>query len=131
MKYTITSKELLVVGKEFVKIKLWTPAYDIFVNSVALSIIINQVSLMIIQNLKQKLDLKKDYFWIWWSIQMSLWIYIIDEMELGLKISINNKHKSKEQHWKKKHLSKNAYQTSCVQWVKREEKKRQIKDNLL
>jgi len=62
MKYTITSKELLVVGKEFVKIKLWTPAYDIFVNSVALSIIINQMSLMIIQNLKQKLDLKKDYF---------------------------------------------------------------------
>lgn len=57
---------------------------------------------MIIQNLKQKLDLKKDYFWIWWSIQMSLWIYIIDEMELGLKSSINNKHKSKEQHWKKK-----------------------------
>jgi hypothetical protein len=89
------------------------------------------VSLMIIQNLKQKLDLKKDYFWIWWSIQMSLWIYIIDEMELGLKSSINKKHKSKEQHWKKKHLSKNAYQTSCVQWVKREEKKRQIKDNLL
>jgi hypothetical protein len=59
------------------------------------------VSLMIIQNFKQILNLKKDYFWIWWSIQMSLWIYIIDEMELGLKISINNKHKSKEQHWKK------------------------------
>jgi len=124
MKYTITSKELLVVGKEFVKIKLWTPAYDIFVNSVALSIIINQVSLMIIQNLKQKLDLKKDYFWIWWSLQMSLWIYIIDEMELGLKSSINKKHKSKEQHWKKKtSLQKCLSNILCTMGEKRRKKK--------
>jgi hypothetical protein len=82
------------------------------------------VSLMIIQNLKQKLDLKKDYFWIWWSIQMSLWIYIIDEMELGLKSSINNKHKSKEQHWKKKTpLKKCLSNILCTMGEKRKNKK--------